>query len=103
MAVAMPVLRPKQSDRLAAQLNSPPLTWMVHSLALRKGMWPGSSLWTSAPSETKSSAPSGLIVRLIRFSRRRKSRESRESREHRGFLDFHDSLDSRDLLYLQIS
>ena len=56
MAVAMPVCMPKQSARLAAQLNSPPLTWIWHSVALRNGMIPGSRRWTSAPSETKSSA-----------------------------------------------
>ena len=33
-------LHRKQSDRLAAQLNSPPLTWIWHSCALRKGMMP---------------------------------------------------------------
>src|SRR5512138_1218072 len=58
MAVTMPVFRPKQSARLAAQLNSPPLTWIAHWLALRKGMMPGSRRWTSAPIETKSSAAS---------------------------------------------
>ena len=42
MAVATPVFMPKQSDRFAATLNSPPLTWIWHSVALRKGMMPGS-------------------------------------------------------------
>ncbi len=37
----MPVLRPKQSARFAAQLNSPPLTWIVQFVALRNGMMPG--------------------------------------------------------------
>ena len=57
IAEAMPVFMRKQSDRLAATLNSPPLTWMLHSVALRNGMMPGSSLCTSAPSETRSRAP----------------------------------------------
>src|SRR5512140_1657404 len=57
MAVAMPVRRRKQSARLAAQLNSPPLTWMRRSAALRKGTTPGSRRWTRAPRERKSRAP----------------------------------------------
>src|SRR5437870_5377941 len=57
MAEAIPVLSWKQSERLAAALNSPPLTWIWHSVALRKGMTPGSSRWMSAPRERKSSAP----------------------------------------------
>jgi len=56
-AVATPVFRRKQSDRLAAQLNSPPLTWMLQWVALRNGMTPGSRRWTSAPRDRKSSAP----------------------------------------------
>src|SRR6266571_8097553 len=63
MALAMPVWRRKQSARLAATLNSPPLTWIRHSFALRKGMTPGSRRWTSAPRAAKSSAPSGRIPR----------------------------------------
>ena len=43
IAVAMPVRRPKQSARLAATLNSPPLTWIVQVSALRNGTTPGSS------------------------------------------------------------
>ena len=61
----MPVFRPKQSDRFAAQLNSPPLTWISHSVALRNGMIPGSSRCTSAPSDRKSSAPSLRIFRPV--------------------------------------
>ena len=61
MAVAMPVFRRKQSARLAAQLNSPPLTWMAHSVALRNGMMPGSRRWTRAPTDTKSRAASGRM------------------------------------------
>src|SRR2546423_339378 len=57
MAEAIPVLSWKQSDKLAATLNSPPLTWIWHSVALRKGTTPGSSRWMSAPRERKSSAP----------------------------------------------
>ena len=63
MAVAMPVFMPKQSDRLAAQLNSPPLTWIWNSVAFRNGMIPGSRRFTNAPTETKSSAASGRIFR----------------------------------------
>src|SRR5437867_7103071 len=59
----MPVCSPKQSARLAATLNSPPLTWIRHSFALRKGMTPGSRRWTRAPRAAKSSAPSGRISR----------------------------------------
>src|ERR1039458_7678954 len=58
MALAIPVFRPKQSARFAAQSNSPPLTWILHSVALRNGMIPGSRRCTSAPSDRKSSAPS---------------------------------------------
>src|SRR6185369_9835497 len=65
MAVATPVFRPKQSARFAAQLNSPPLTWILHSVALRKGMIPGSRRWISAPSDRKSSAPSLRIFRPV--------------------------------------
>src|SRR5581483_6826342 len=61
----MPVLRPKQSERFAATLNSPPLTWIAQSVALRKGMIPGSSRWTSAPSDRKSSSPSLRIVSAL--------------------------------------
>src|SRR5262245_57182274 len=60
---------PKQSARLAATLNSPPLTWIWHSIALRKGMIPGSSRWTSAPSDTRSSAPSLGIIRPLLIQR----------------------------------
>src|SRR5450755_3598806 len=63
MALTMPVLRPKQSAKLAATLNSPPLTWIWHSVALRNGTMPGSRRWISAPSDTKSSAPSrGIFI-----------------------------------------
>src|SRR5262245_42355967 len=55
MAVAMPVLRPKQSERLAATLYSPPETWISNERALRKGTTPGSRRWTRAPRERKSS------------------------------------------------
>src|SRR6185369_17652761 len=65
MAVATPVFRPKQSARFAAQLNSPPLTWILQSVALRKGMIPGSRRCISAPSERKSSAPSLRIFRPV--------------------------------------
>src|SRR5262249_40192036 len=47
---------PKQSDRLAATLYSPPDTWMSKQRPLRKGVVPGSSRWIRAPSERKSSA-----------------------------------------------
>src|SRR5450755_3115188 len=63
MAEAIPVDRPKQSARLAAQLNSPPLTWIWQWVALRKGMMPGSRRWTSAPSESRPRAPAGGIWR----------------------------------------
>src|ERR1035441_4848834 len=65
MALAIPVFRPKQSARFAAQLNSPPLTWILHSVALRNGMIPGSRRCTSAPSDRKSSAPSLRIFRPV--------------------------------------
>src|SRR5215467_5599225 len=61
----MPVFRPKQSARFAAQLNSPPLTWILHSVALRKGMIPGSRRWIRAPRDKKSSAPSLRIFRPV--------------------------------------
>src|SRR5664279_2885431 len=61
MALQIPVFIPKASERLAATLNSPPLTWIEHSCALRKGTMPGSRRWTSAPSDRKSSAPVGLM------------------------------------------
>src|ERR1022692_1134158 len=64
MALAMPVVMPKQSARFAAQLNSPPLTWIWHSVALRNGMIPGSKRWIKAPSESKSSAPAVGISRV---------------------------------------
>ncbi len=57
----MPVFMRKQSARFAAQLNSPPLTWIAHSVALRKGMMPGSRRWMSAPTDTKSRAASGRM------------------------------------------
>src|SRR5438045_7475915 len=56
IAVATPVRRPKQSERLAATLYSPPETWTSNERALRNGMTPGSSRWTSAPRERKSNA-----------------------------------------------
>ena len=40
---SMPVLSPKQSDRFAATLYSPPETWMSSVRALRNGITPGSS------------------------------------------------------------
>src|SRR5436305_12580465 len=55
MAVATAVRMPKQSDRLAATLYSPPETWTSKDRALRNGMTPGSSRWTSAPTESRSS------------------------------------------------
>src|SRR4030042_1490958 len=55
----MPVFSPKESARLAAQLTSPPLTWMRHSFALRNGSIPGSNRCTNAPSDRKSRDPSG--------------------------------------------
>src|ERR1017187_9821423 len=69
-AVATPVFMRKQSDRLAAQLNSPPLTWILHSVALRNGTMPGSRRLTSAPRDRKSSAPFGGIFKpyFILFS-----------------------------------
>src|SRR5437588_11753786 len=60
MAVAIPVRRPKQSDRLAATLYSPPETWTSNERAFRKGITPGSSRWTSAPRERKSSSHASL-------------------------------------------
>src|SRR6266702_1989258 len=65
MALAMAVLMPKQSARLAATLNSPPLTWILQSVALRKGMMPGSRRWTSAPSERKSRSASLRIFNAV--------------------------------------
>src|SRR5262249_17513004 len=50
------VRRPKQSARFAATLNSPPETWISNERALRNGIIPGSSRWTSAPSDRKSSS-----------------------------------------------
>src|SRR3954463_6006973 len=58
MAEATPVFSRKQSARFAATLNSPPLTWILHSVALRKGMMPGSRRWIRAPRDRKSRAPS---------------------------------------------
>ena len=43
IAVAIAVRMPKQSARFAAQLNSPPLTWIAHEPAFRNGTAPGSS------------------------------------------------------------
>ena len=43
--------------------NSPPLTWIWHSAAFRKGMIPESRRCTSAPSARKSSAPLLGILR----------------------------------------
>src|ERR1035438_5063235 len=65
IALAIPVFSPKQSARFAAQLNSPPLTWILHSVALRNGMIPGSRRWISAPSDRKSSAPSLRIFNPV--------------------------------------
>src|SRR5688572_6198009 len=65
MALAMPVRMPKQSARLAAQLNSPPLTWIAQSVALRKGTTPGSRRWINAPRDRKSSAPWGGMRRAV--------------------------------------
>src|ERR1700731_4066309 len=56
IADAMPVRRPKQSDRPAATLYSPPETWISTERALRKGITPGSSRVTSAPRARKSRA-----------------------------------------------
>src|SRR5204863_8923254 len=58
-------------DRLAATLNSPPLTWRSQCVALRNGTMPGSNRCTSAPSDTKSSAPFLGIFKpvFISFSR----------------------------------
>ncbi len=53
MAVAIPVRSRKQSERFAATLNSPPLTWIRHSLAFRNGITPGSSRCTRAPSDKR--------------------------------------------------
>ena len=61
MALTIPALSPKQSARLAATLNSAPLTWMWHEVALRNGMTPGSRRWLSAPRATKSRAPCGRM------------------------------------------
>src|SRR6266536_454382 len=61
MALTIAVFSRKQSARLAATLNSAPVTWIVHSRALRKGTTPGSSRWLSAPSATKSSAACGRM------------------------------------------
>ena len=57
-------------------LNSPPLTWISQWVALRNGMIPGSSRWTSAPKLTKSSAPS-LRSRGLRLRRPPPSRPLR--------------------------
>src|SRR5579872_900632 len=65
IAEARPVRSPKQSARLAAQLYSPPLTWIWHWVAFRNGTAPGSKRCTSAPSARKSSAPSGRICRAF--------------------------------------
>src|SRR5262245_15934639 len=62
MAVATPVLRPKQSDRLAATLYSPPETCTSKLRALRNGMIPGSRRWTSAPTERKSRAQGSMRI-----------------------------------------
>src|SRR5579863_5963137 len=62
MAVAIAVRMPKQSERFAATLNSPPLTWMAHWVALRKGIVPGSRRCTMAPSERRSNSASLRIV-----------------------------------------
>src|SRR3954471_6880428 len=59
----MPVFRRKQSDRLAAQLNSPPLTWMDRLCALWNGTTPGSRRWISAPRARKSRSPDWGIWR----------------------------------------
>ena len=58
----MPVDSPKQSDRFAATLNSPPLTCTSKLVAFLNGTMPGSSRCTTAPSDTKSSSPfSGIF------------------------------------------
>src|SRR5437868_15167568 len=62
MAVAMPVRRRKQSDRLAATLYSPPETWISTDRALRKGITPGSSRWTTAPRARKSSVHGSVRI-----------------------------------------
>src|SRR5947207_7683718 len=92
MAVATAVLRPKQSERLAATLYSPPETWTSQVRALRNGMTPGSSRWTSAPSESRSSWQASVrMLRLfmgrlqgaVRASRRsRRSRRSGAGTDH---------------------
>ena len=58
LGVRAPVVFYNRCNEAAAQLNSPPLTWILHSVALRNGMIPGSRRWISAPSDRKSSAPS---------------------------------------------
>src|SRR5579864_8751379 len=60
MAVAIPVLSSKQSERFAATLYSPPETWISTERAFRNGITPGSSRWTSAPNERKSSSQESL-------------------------------------------
>src|SRR5437016_3101863 len=62
MAVAMPLRRRKQSDKLAATLYSPPETCTSKLRALRKGMTPGSRRWTRAPRERKSRAQASLRI-----------------------------------------
>ena len=47
VAVASPVFRPTQSDRVAAPLYSPRETRISSALALRNGMIPGSRPWTT--------------------------------------------------------
>ena len=62
MAVAMAVRFKKQFERLAATLNSPPLIWIWHSVALRNGTTPGSRRCTIAPSASTSIAPSAGML-----------------------------------------
>src|ERR1700690_116134 len=64
----MPVFRRKQSDKLAATLNSPPLTWRSQRVALRNGTTPESRRWTRAPSDRRSSAPLGGIFKPLLMS-----------------------------------
>src|ERR1700687_2493185 len=58
----MPVRRPKQSDRFAATLYSPPETWISTERACGNGITPGSSRCTSAPSARKSRAHASLRI-----------------------------------------
>src|ERR1051325_8039535 len=84
MALVMPVLRPKQSERVAATLNSPPLTWMSHWVALRNGMMPGSRRCTRAPRDRKSRLPCAgmfrpyfILIQLRRLWGMRKGKQGK--------------------------